>query len=86
MARQIVMSCDAAITARIKDCGEAHDDTRTFLIRVDGEAWEIDLGGEHAQALLDIARRGREAEGGGTHRGTDSNRGLERRIRGVPPQ
>lgn len=82
MARQVVMSCDAALTVRIKDCGEAHDDTRTFLVRVDGEAWEIDLGGAHAQALLEIARRGREVENG-TYR-TDSNRGLEGRVRGLP--
>lgn len=78
------MSCDAAITAKIADCGDAHDDTRTFLIQVDGEAWEVDLGGPHARALLDIARRGREAEGG-ARRG-DNNKGLERRIRGVPQQ
>lgn len=85
MARQVVMSCDAAITARVKDCGESHEDTRTFLIRVDGEAWEVDLGGPHAEALLSIARRGRRADDDGLHR-QDNNRGLERRIRGVPTE
>jgi hypothetical protein len=83
MAREIVYRCDAAITVRVKDCSEVHDDMRTFTIQVDGEAWELDLGGPHAEALVDLARRGRPVE---SSRRPQDNRSLERRIRNVPPE
>lgn len=82
MAREMIVRCDAAFTVRLKDCGEEHEDTRTFTIQTDGEAWEVDLGGPHAEALLTIARRGRVTTSG-NHEG---NRGLNRRVRNVPPQ
>lgn len=78
MAREMIVRCDGAFTARVKDCGEEHDDTRTFTIKVDGEAWEVDLGGPHAEALLQLARRGRALATEG--RGAD----LNRRIRNAP--
>lgn len=80
MAREMIVRCDAALTVRIKDCGEVHEDTHTFTIRADGEAWEVDLGGPHAEALLEIARRGRRL----TAVGGNDNRGLNRRVRNVP--
>lgn len=83
MAKEVITRCDAAFTLRtVKDCGEAHEDTRTFRISSDGQAWEIDLGGEHAEALLAIARKGREVANLGRLR--DPNRGMEQRIRNVP--
>lgn len=79
MAKEMIVRCDGAFTVRLKDCAEAHDDTRTFTISVDGEAWEVDLGGPHAEALLAVAHRGRALGA----RATD-NRSLNRRIRNVP--
>jgi hypothetical protein len=79
MAKQLIVNCDAAFTLRAKDCTETHDDTRTFTISVDGEAWEIDLGGSHAQALIALAHRGRSLGAK-----TTDTRSLERRVRGVP--
>lgn len=80
MAREMIVRCDGAFTVRIKDCGEEHDDTRTFIIQTDGEAWEVDLGGPHAEALLAIARRGRST----TTNGSENTKGLNRRVRNVP--
>lgn len=79
MAREMIVRCDGALTVRVKDCAEDHEDTRTFTIQTDGETWEVDLGGPHAAALLTIARRGRSVSGTAT-----DNRGLNRRVRGVP--
>lgn len=79
MAKEMIVRCDAAFTVRLKDCAESHPDTRTFTISVDGEAWEVDLGGIHAEALMAVAHRGR-AMGA---RSTD-HRSLNRRVRNVP--
>lgn len=79
MAKELVVRCDGDLTLRVKDCVENHDDTRTFIIRTDGEAWEVDLGGPHAEALLTIARRGRSV----SPRAQDSTAALNRRIRGI---
>lgn len=81
MAKEMVIRCDAALRVTIKDCGEEHDDTRTFTIRTDGEAWEVDLGGPHAEALFEIARRGRKLDA--SMRRQD-HRSLDRRIRNAP--
>lgn len=81
MAKEMVVRCDANVRVTIKDCGEVHEDTRTFTIRNDGEAWEVDLGGPHAEALLDIARRGRRLDA--AMRKPD-HRSLDRRIRNAP--
>lgn len=74
MAKEIVTRCDA--------CGEPGDDVRTYTVRTDGEAWEIDLDLKHAEALLKIARKGRSVTVLGA--GRSGTRQLERRIRAVP--
>lgn len=85
MAREMIVKCDASVRVTVKDCGESHEDTvRTFTIKTDGEAWEIDLGGPHAEAILEIARRGRKVETGGT--GRKDQRALDRRIRNAPAE
>lgn len=85
MAKEIITSCDASFTVRsMKVCGESHDDTRTCRIAVNGETWEIDLGGPHLEALMSIAHMGRKgASSIGTGRPQDQ-RSLNRRIRGIP--
>lgn len=74
MAKAVITSCDA--------CGEASEDVRTYTVRTDGEAWEVDLDDKHAEALLKIARKGRSVTVLGA--GRSGTRQLERRIRAVP--
>lgn len=74
MAKAVITSCDS--------CGEPGDDVRTYTVRTDGHAWEIDLDDKHAEALLRIARRGRPVTVLGA--GRSGTRQLERRIRAVP--
>ena len=74
MAKAVITSCDA--------CGIAGDDVRTYTVRTDGQAWEVDLDDKHAEALLKIAQKGRPVTVLGAGRG--GTRQLERRIRALP--
>jgi len=76
VAKKVVMECD--------ECGQAGEDVRTYQIRQDGQAWEVDLDQEHL-ATVTVARAmeiGRPLEMG--IRRPSSNAALERRIRNRP--
>lgn len=74
MAREVVTRCDI--------CGEPGDDVRTYTVRTDSLAWELDLDDRHAENLLKIARKGRSVAVPVS--GRSGTRQLERRIRAVP--
>lgn len=74
MAKEVVTLCD--------ECGKRHEDTRTYRISVDGETWEVDLGGPHSNPLTDLMRKGRQL--GDSSRRNSGNANLNRRIRNTP--
>lgn len=72
MARTVLTTCDA--------CGEPGEDVRTYTVRTEGAGWEVDLDNKHAEALLKVARKGREL-GPSTVTSDRFTRALESRIR-----
>lgn len=74
VASEVVVKCDI--------CGKAHETVRTYTIKWDGQIWDVDLDEEHAEPILDIARKGRQQPG--PSRVRDPHKALEQRIRNAP--
>lgn len=76
MAKQLISLCDR--------CGEAGEDVRTYTVRLDGTAWEMDLDDRHADevTITEFMKTGRALDAGIRRSGGLS--GLDRRVRGVP--
>lgn len=77
VAKRLISLCDR--------CGEPGDDVRTYTLRLDGTAWEIDLDEKHAKTvtLAEMMEVGRQLDSG-IRRGGNSS--LDHRIRGVPTE
>lgn len=76
MAREVVTKCDK--------CGQPGEDVKTYIIRQDGETWEVDLDDDHAKPLRTLIALGRPVQTGLRAAGESGNRTLDRRIRNAP--
>jgi hypothetical protein len=72
------------VVTKCDECGNPGDDVRTYTIRLDGQAWEIDLDQEHlgTVTIAHAMEIGRALDPGIRRPG--GNHDLERRIRNKP--